>query len=417
MRANLLVYAAGPMRTKATTQAVRNRTDPMTALERRSVTALAGIYGTRLLGLFLILPVFALYAQTLDGYTPQLMGLALGIYGLTQACLQIPFGALSDRLGRKPVITFGLVLFAAGSMVAAGAHSIGAMVLGRALQGSGAVSAAVTAMVADLTRDSQRTKAMAIIGVTVGASFLIAIPLGSALNAMIGVPGIFWLTAALALVGIGILWLAVPTPARTHSPAGAEALLPRLWAVLRDGRLLRLDLGIFALHVALTSTFVVLPNALVDYARLPQNEHAALYLPLMLVSAIPLFPLIGWSERRGRQRQLFAAAILLLTAALAGLSAEHDSLFTIAVGVLFFFIAFNLLEASLPSLVSKTAPPQAKGTAIGVYSTFQFLGAFVGGDRGGWLYQHYGVGAVFGGAAAITGLWFLLALRDAIKAL
>jgi predicted MFS family arabinose efflux permease len=415
MRANLIVYAPSQMRTKATTHAGRTRTDPMTALERRSVTALAGIYGTRLLGLFLILPVFALYAQTLDGYTPRLMGLALGIYGLTQACLQIPFGALSDRLGRKPVITFGLILFAAGSIVAAGAHSIGAIVLGRALQGAGAVSAAVTAMVADLTRDSQRTKAMAIIGVTVGASFLVAIPLGSALNAMIGVPGIFWLTSALALAGIGILWLAVPTPARAHP--SAEALLPRLWAVLRDARLLRLDLGIFALHVALTSTFVVLPNVLVDYARLPQNEHAAFYLPLMVVSAIPLFPMIAWSERRGRQRQTFAGAVLLLTAALGGLSAEHGSLFTIAVGVLVFFIGFNLLEASLPSLVSKTAPPQAKGTAIGVYSTFQFLGAFVGGDRGGWLYQHYGVGAVFGGAAVITGLWFLLALRDAIRSL
>ena len=385
----------------------------MTALERRAVAALAGIYGTRLLGLFLILPVFALYAQTLDGYTPRLMGLALGIYGLTQACLQIPFGALSDRLGRKPVIAFGLILFAVGSVVAANAHSIEMVVIGRALQGSGAVSAAVTALVADLTRDTQRTKAMAVIGITVGASFLVAIPLGSALNALIGVPGIFWLTAGLASVGIAVLWLAVPRPpARPRGPA--PALLPQLRAVLRNRDLLQLNVGIFALHAALTAMFVVLPAALVERAGLPQNEHAALYLPLMVASAIPLFSIIAWSERSGRQRHAYAAAVLVLTLALGGLSLAHDSLMAIGAGLLVFFVAFNLLEASLPSLVSKTAPAHAKGMAIGVYSTFQFLGAFVGGDRGGWLYQHYGMAAVLVGAAVITGIWFFVALRNVI---
>ena len=392
---------------------MRSRRNPMTALERRAVAALAGIYGTRLLGLFLILPVFALYAQTLDGYTPRLMGLALGIYGLTQACLQIPFGVLSDRLGRKPVIAFGLILFAVGSVVAANAHSIEMVVIGRALQGSGAVSAAVTALVADLTRDTQRTKAMAVIGITVGASFLVAIPLGSALNALIGVPGIFWLTAGLASVGIAVLWLAVPRPpARPRGPA--PALLPQLRAVLRNRDLLQLNVGIFALHAALTAMFVVLPAALVERAGLPQNEHAALYLPLMVASAIPLFPIIAWSERSGRQRHAYAAAVLVLTLALGGLSLAHDSLMAIGAGLLVFFVAFNLLEASLPSLVSKTAPAHAKGMAIGVYSTFQFLGAFVGGDRGGWLYQHYGMAAVLAGAAVITGIWFFVALRNVI---
>lgn len=385
----------------------------MTAFERRAVAALAGIYGTRLLGLFLILPVFALYAQTLEGYTPRLMGLALGIYGLTQACLQIPFGALSDRLGRKPVIAFGLILFAAGSVVAANAHSIEMVVVGRALQGAGAVSAAVTALVADLTRDTQRTKAMAIIGITVGASFLVAIPLGSALNAMIGVPGIFGLTAGLALVGIAVLWLAVPQPP-TRTRAQAAPLLPQLRAVLRNWDLLQLNVGIFALHAALTAMFVVLPSALVERAGLPQNEHAALYLPLMVASAIPLFPVIAWSERSGRQRHVFAAAVLVLTLALGSLSVAHDSLVAIGLGLLVFFVAFNLLEASLPSLVSKTAPSNAKGMAIGVYSTFQFLGAFVGGDRGGWLYQHHGMAAVLTGAAVITCIWFVVALRNVI---
>jgi predicted MFS family arabinose efflux permease len=254
---------------------------------------------------------------------------------------------------------------------------------------------------------------MAVIGITVGASFLVAIPLGSALNALIGVPGIFWLTAGLASVGIAVLWLAVPRPpARPRGPA--PALLPQLRAVLRNWDLLQLNVGIFALHAALTAMFVVLPAALVERAGLPQNEHAALYLPLMVASAIPLFSIIAWSERSGRQRHAYAAAVLVLTLALGGLSLAHDSLMAIGAGLLVFFVAFNLLEASLPSLVSKTAPSHAKGMAIGVYSTFQFLGAFVGGDRGGWLYQHYGMAAVLAGAAVITGIWFFVALRNVI---
>jgi len=388
---------------------VRSKANPMTAVERRAVAGLAGIYGTRLLGLFLILPVFALYAQTLEGYTPRLAGLALGIYGLTQACLQLPFGIASDRFGRKPVIAAGLVLFAIGSVVAALADSMLGVLIGRALQGAGAVSAAVTALVADLTRETQRTKAMAMIGITVGASFLISIPLGSALNTIVGVPGIFWLTAVLAVAGMLILWFAVPTPARAGRRERAP-VLRELGAVLRDRELLRLNIGIFALHAALTATFVVLPTALVEQAGLPANEHAALYLPLMLLSALPLFPIISLAERRGWQRGVFAGAVLVLCLAQAALSLQNGSLLGIGAALLVFFIAFNILEASLPSLVSKMAPAAAKGAAIGVYSTFQFLGAFVGGDRGGWLHQHYGAAAVFAGAAALTGIWFVISL-------
>lgn len=384
----------------------------MSAGERRAVTGLAGIYSTRLLGLFLILPVFALYAQTLEGYTPRLAGLALGIYGLTQACLQLPFGIASDRFGRKPVIAAGLVLFAIGSVVAALADSMLGVILGRALQGAGAVSAAVTALVADLTRESQRTKAMAAIGITVGASFLISIPLGSALDTIVGVGGIFWLTALLAIAGLLILWLAVPTPIRAHSPQRAP-IRRELAAALRDGALLRLNIGIFALHAALTATFVVLPTALVEQAGLPAAEHAALYLPLMLLSALPLFPIISLAERRGWQRGVFAGAVLVLCLAQVALGLQQGSLWGIGVALLVFFIAFNILEASLPSLVSKLAPVSAKGAAIGVYSTFQFLGAFVGGDRGGWLHQHYGASAVFVGAAALTGVWFVFSLWPA----
>ena len=381
----------------------------MSAVERRAVFSLAGIYSTRLLGLFLILPVFALYAQTLEDYTPRLAGLALGIYGLTQACLQLPFGIASDRFGRKPVIAAGLVLFAIGSVVAALADSMWGVLIGRALQGAGAVSAAVTALVADLTRETQRTKAMAVIGISVGASFLISIPLGSALNTIIGVPGIFWLTAVLAVASLLILWLAVPPPTasarRERSP-----VLKELSAVLRNGRLLQLNIGIFALHAALTATFVVLPTALVEQAGLPANEHAALYLPLMLLSALPLFPIISLSERRHWQHGVFAGSVLVLCLAQAALALQNGSLLGICISLLVFFMAFNVLEASLPSLVSKMAPANAKGAAIGVYSTFQFLGAFVGGDRGGWLHQHYGTSAVFAGAALLTGIWFFVSI-------
>lgn len=381
----------------------------MTALERRAVAGLAGIYSTRLLGLFLILPVFALYAQTLEGYTPRLAGLALGIYGLTQACLQLPFGIASDRFGRKPVIAAGLLLFAIGSVMAALADSMTGVLIGRALQGAGAVSAAVTALVADLTRETQRTKAMAAIGITVGASFLISIPLGSALNTIVGVPGIFWLTAVLAVAGMLILWLAVPTPTRIDRRQRAP-VLRELGAVMRDARLLRLNAGIFALHAALTATFVVLPTALVERAGLPANEHAALYLPLMLLSALPLFPIISLSERRGWQHGVFAGSVLVLSLAQAALSLQNGSLAGIGVSLLVFFIAFNILEASLPSLISKMAPAVAKGAAIGVYSTFQFLGAFVGGAGGGWLHQHYSASAVFAGAAVVTGIWWFISM-------
>jgi predicted MFS family arabinose efflux permease len=289
------------------------------------------------------------------------------------------------------------------------AHSIYGVILGRSLQGAGAVSAAVTALVADLTSETQRTKAMAVIGITIGASFLIAIPLGSALNTAIGVPGIFWFTAILAIASLAILWLQVPTPEAPRTPP--SRLLPQLTTVLRNGRLLRLNAGIFALHAALTAVFVVLPHALVD-GGLPARWHPALYLPLMAASALPLFPLISWSERRGRQGETFAAAVLVLSVALSSLSAAHSSILPIASALLAFFVAFNILEASLPSLVSKRAPAQARGMAIGIYSTFQFLGAFVGGDLGGWLYGRYGVAAVFAGAAVVAALWFLLCLRD-----
>lgn len=383
----------------------------MTARERRAVASTAAILASRLFGLFLILPVFTLYAETLAGYTPFLAGVALGIYGLTQACLQLPFGAASDRFGRKPVIAAGLLLFAGGGAVAALAHSIHGVILGRALQGAGAVSAAVVALLADLTRLEQRSKAMGVVGITIGAAFLVSLVLGPGLAALVGVPGIFWLTAALALVGIALLLLVVPDPTRAAS--GAEPVRAALATVLRDPRLVRLDTGVFALHAALTATFVVVPQALVHHAGIAAEMQWMLYLPLMALSALPLFPLLTLAERPGWLARVFAGCVLALVAAQLALAFEYRSLAGLALGLTLFFMAFNVLEALLPSLISRSAPPSAKGTAIGVYGTFQFLGAFVGGVGGGWVYGHWGAGAVFAVIAFGLGVWFLSALQQA----
>lgn len=381
----------------------------MTSLERRAVVALAGILASRLFGLFLILPVFTLYAETLGGYTPFLAGVALGIYGLTQACLQLPFGMASDRLGRKPVIAAGLLLFAAGSVLAAVSETMLGVIAGRALQGAGAVSAAAVALLSDLTRLEQRSKAMGVVGVTIGAAFLVSIVLGPGLSAVIGVPGIFWLTAGLALLSLVILLLGVPSPTRggdAELAPGPRALL----AAIRDGPLLRLDIGVFALHAALTATFVVVPSALVRYAGLAPQAHWTLYLPLVAASAIPLFPLLALSDRGAWLRRVFAGCILALGGAQIVLALGYKSMAGLVTGLVLFFAAFNVLEALLPSLISKIASPSGKGTAIGVYGTFQFLGAFVGGAGGGWLHGHYGAGAVFAVAAVVMGSWLGLAL-------
>ena len=256
----------------------------MTRTEARSAASMAGIYALRMLGLFMILPVFALYADELEGATPALAGLAIGIYGMTQALLQIPYGLLSDRIGRKPVIIFGLLVFALGSAIAASADNIHLVIFGRALQGAGAIAAAVMALTADLIREEHRVKAMAIIGMSIGASFALAMVLGPVLNTWIGVPGIFWLTAVLALGGIAVVVLVVPNPVVTRVRRDAEAVPAQFASVLRDAQLFRLDIGIFALHLILTASFVVLPLALRDIAGLPANRHWEVYLPVLLLS-------------------------------------------------------------------------------------------------------------------------------------
>lgn len=389
---------------------MRSKSQPFNALEKRAVTGLASIFALRMLGLFLILPVFVLYAEELEGRTAFLVGLALGVYGLTQSIFQIPFGMLSDRIGRKPVIAGGLLLFCVGSVIAASSDSITGVIVGRALQGVGAIAAAVIAMVADLTREEQRTKAMMLIGITIGASFLASLLLGPVLNPVIGVRGIFWLTAGLALIGIGVLLAWVPTPVRSAHHMDAEPVPAQFAEVLHNGQLLRLNVGVFVLHCILTAMFVVVPIALVSNANMPSDRHWQIYLPVLLLSVVIVFPAIIVGERKRQMRLLFAGAVLTLAVSQVILLQGLQSLLLIVTGLFLFFVAFNYLEAALPSLISKIAPVNFKGTAIGVYSTFEFIGTFAGGAIAGWLYGTYGMEAVFGFVTTVVLVWFGVAL-------
>ncbi len=386
----------------------------MTRMEARSAASLAGIYALRMLGLFMILPVFALYADELEGATPALAGLAIGIYGMTQALLQIPFGLISDHIGRKPVIIFGLLVFALGSVMAANADSIMGVIAGRAVQGAGAIAAAVMALTADLIREEHRVKAMAIIGMSIGASFALAMILGPVLNSWIGVPGIFWLTAVLALGGIAIVVLLVPTPAVSRVRRDAEAIPSQFASILRDVQLLRLDVGILSLHAILTASFVVLPLALRDEAGLAAASHWEVYLPVLLLSIPMAIPFILQAEKHRRMKQVFVGAILVVALAEFGLYQFHSQVIGIAIMLFVFYSAFNLLEAILPSLIAKMAPPDSKGTAMGFYSSSQFLGAFLGGVIGGWLHGRYGLGSVFlfCGLVALAWLAFAVTMKN-----
>jgi len=379
----------------------------MTALERRATASLASIYGLRMLGMFIILPVFALYAETLPGGSDRtLVGIALGAYGLTQALLQIPFGWASDRFGRKPTIVVGLLLFALGSFIAAWAPSIGWTIVGRSVQGAGAISAAVIALTADLTRHEVRTRAMAVIGMTIGATFALSLILGPVLKAWIGVPGIFALTGLLALGAIVVLKRRVPDPDPAHVHP-REPGLAAFGKVLANGQLLRLNYGIFALHALLMALFVQVPFALRD-AGLPAEAHWKIYLPVMVASVLLMMPALRAADRPAHGKAVFVGAVLVLGIGQAILALSGTSLAALAVGLVVFFAAFNLLEASLPSLVSKFAPPAQKGTATGVYSSVQFLGTFVGAAAGGLLAQHVGAAAVFGLGIALTLVWLLV---------
>ncbi|HED13364.1 MAG TPA: MFS transporter [Gammaproteobacteria bacterium] len=383
----------------------------ISSFERRAAASLGGIFALRMLGLFMILPVFSLYAHQLTGFTPMLMGIAIGAYGLTQAFLQIPFGLLSDRIGRKKVIIIGLLIFAAGGALAAVSHSIYGVIAGRALQGAGAIAAAIMALLADLTRVETRTKAMAILGGSIGMSFTLALLLGPILNGIIGVPGIFWLTSVLALIGILVVLYIVPQPVDSHFHTDTEPVLAQFGTILKNTQLLRLDFGIFSLHLLITATFVALPLLLRDTLQMPAEHHWWIYLPVLLLAVLAMFPFIIIAERYGKAKAVFLGAICILVLAELGLSLFHQQIYQVVVMLFLFFAGFNLMEATLPSLISKLAPPNSKGTAMGVYSSSQFLGAFVGGATGGWLLGLYGPGGVFAGAAIAAFAWLLVALN------
>jgi MFS family permease len=380
----------------------------MTPVERRASLSLASIFALRMLGLFVVLPVFALEARRYPGGDdPAQIGLAMGIYGLTQAVLQLPFGMASDRLGRKRVIVFGLLLFAAGSLLAAAATSLNGLILGRSLQGAGAVSAAVTALLADLTRDEVRTKAMALVGGSIGLMFALSLVLAPVLVAAIGLPGLFVLTAGLALGGVAmVVWGVPPEPAvHKNQPRG------KLSEVLRHPGLLRLNFGVFMLHSVQLAMWMAVP-ALLEQAGLSKDHHWWVYLPAVLASFFvmggTLFPL----ERRGYLRAVFLAAIGLIAMVQLGLLATASAAPTVtSLGLLMFvfFCGFNILEASQPSMASRIAPPHARGAALGVYNTLQSLGLFAGGLAGGLLVKGYGVQGLFAVCTVATLLWLVIA--------
>ena len=380
--------------------------DPMTPAERRTGVALAAIFGLRMLGLFLVLPVFSVLAAGLpDGDDVMLVGLALGAYGLTQACFQIPFGLASDRWGRKPVIVFGLLLFAAGSFIAAAAPDIHVMIAGRVLQGAGAISAAVSALAADLTREQHRTKVMAMIGATIGLVFAFSLIVAPPLAAAIGLSGLFALIGALALGAIVLLFIAVPP-----APTFGKHERPPFSVVLLDAKLARMNFGVFALHLMQTALWVVVPPALVA-AGLTAGEHWKIYLPAVLLSFAVMVPAIIAAERKGRMRPVFAGAVALLILVQAGLALFGGGLWLTGLWLLLFFVAFNILEALQPSLLSRLAPPAAKGAALGIYNTTQSLGLFLGGLLGGMLVKYHGSAAVHLACAALGIIWLMLASR------
>jgi len=379
------------------------------------VAALSSIYATRMLGLFLLLPVLALYGRELPDYSPELLGVTMGAYGLTQALMQIPFGRWSDRLGRKPVITLGLLLFVLGSVIGAMAHSVAMLAAARCVQGAGAVSASVTALVADLTRPDVRTRAMGFIGISIGLSFVVALIVAPVLDAAIGVPGIFMVMCAMGLAGIALLYLAVPAEP-TRSGGGEGRSLASMVEILSRGQLRPLYLGIFTLHFIITSTFLAVPQVLKSDLAIPTAAHWKVYLGVFACSILGTVPLILRSERDRGADRLFVGAILLLVGSQLLLGLGHAHLWWVLGVLTLFFAVFNYLEARLPALLTHAAPPADRGAALGVFATAQFIGTFCGGAVGGVLLGRFGLSGVFWGTAAVAFIWAVAAWRAVSRA-
>jgi len=362
-----------------------------------------------MLGLFMVLPVLALYQENYADATPFLLGLTLGVYGLTQAILQIPLGLLSDRIGRAPVIIGGLLIFVVGSVVAAMADTMQGLILGRALQGMGAIASTLMAMVTDLTSEQNRTKAMASIGASIGLSFILAMIAGPLIASAMGLSGVFWVTAFLGCIGIFVFVLLVPRVFSAQKNRETLADLNQIGLLLKQPTLLRLNLGIFALHLALMAAFVVIPTMLSGQLGFSGDDLWWVYLALLGGGFVAMLPVMILSEKYQRQKLTFVSAIACMTVAMLVLGREQGAILTLAM-LLLFFAAFNLLEATLPSWLSKVCPAGSRGTAMGIYSTSQFMGAFVGGTLGGWSLQQFGITGVFLLVAVVLAFWWFLSL-------
>lgn len=378
----------------------------MLPAEIRAGASLASIFALRMFGLFLILPIFAIHAKTLpDGGNLTLVGLAMGMYGLSQAFMQIPFGIASDHYGRKRIIVIGLILFAVGAVIAAMSTTVMGILIGRAVQGAGAISAAITALLADTTREEHRTKAMAMVGGAIGISFALSLVLAPSMYQSMGMDGIFYLTAVLAVLAIGVvIWV---TPNAPYIPKENIAFS----TILKHPELMRLNVGVFVLHLTQVAMFVVVPSALIQYAHIPLAQHWHVYLPVVLGSFIVMLPFIIKGEKSGKMKQVFIASIALLMIAQISFWQFLNNPTMLIATLFIFFLAFNILEASQPSLVSRIAPPAAKGAALGVYNTLQALGLACGGFLGGWMSQHVSPKSVFILSAVFSLIWLIIAIK------
>ena len=388
----------------------------MTPTELRAALSLSSIFGLRMLGMFVILPVFAIYAEGLPGGDDlTLVGIAIGVYGLTQACLQVPFGWWSDRYGRKPVIYVGLAIFAAGSFIAALGVHIYVVILGRMLQGAGAISAAVMAMTADLTRDEHRAKAMAMIGSTIGATFAASLVLSPWLNSTIGVPGIFVMTGVLVLLAMGVVYALVPDAPDPPLRADARGGLAEFTGVMKDPQLGRLYYGVFVLHAVLMALFIAVPLDLRS-AGLPVDQHWQVYLPVMAGSFVLMLPAVLGTREPGKLKAAFVGSIALLLAAQLAMPWAAAGVWPMAAFLLVFFTAFNALEAHLPTLVSRLAPAHSRGVAIGAFASLQFFGTFFGAVAGGFLYGGWGTPGIVIFDAVLLVIWLMAAAGTKIPA-
>ena len=382
----------------------------MNKLETRTALSLAAVFAARMLGLFMILPILPLFAKELQNSTPFLIGLCIGIYGLTQAALQIPLGLLSDKIGRKPVIIGGLLVFAFGSVIAALTDNIYIIIIARAIQGSGAIAATTMALAADLSREDHRAKVMAFIGMSIGIAFAVAMVIGPLISQFAGLSGVFWVTAILAIIGILLVQFVVPTPKLTKTHRDAGIIGDFIKPVLQQSTLLRMNLSVFLLHLLMTANFTVLPLIFRDYLHLETTQHWKIYLPVLVISIIFSLPMIIIAEKYRKIKVMFiiAAVLLVLSQGLLGIS--QSNFYPLMFAFLLFFIGFNFLEAVQPSLVAKYSDVSTKGTAMGVYSSAQFLGIFFGGTVGGLVMQSWGISGVFIFGALVAMVFLFVAV-------